>query len=305
MPLPNFLIIGAPKAGTTAMYKFLRQHPQIFMPENKEPGFFAYRGKQPDFAGPGDAYAWTNRWSVVELEAYQHLFDGGKGAISLGEATTMYLYWPPAAQTIKQYVPDARLIAILRNPVDRAFSHYRHLIRDVREPETDFLKAMELEDERVAQHYAPAWHYRRVGLYAEQIQRYFNGFDREQMRIYLYDDFKAQPMAIMQDILKFLEVDADWLPDLSKRHNTSEKVPKYKWLNQLLTNESLLKKALRPLIPASIRQPWSAKLYRQFEVQAPEFQPHYRQALLPWFKDDILALQDLIHRDLSVWLAPN
>jgi hypothetical protein len=303
MPLPNFLIIGAPKAGTTALYKFLCQHPQVFMPENKEPGFFAYAGKQPDFSGPGDEYAWTNRWSVTDLEDYQQLFEEGKDAIALGEATTMYLYWPPTAQNIQHYVPDARLIVMLRNPVDRAFSHYRHLIRDVREWEEDFLKAMELEDERIAQHYAPAWHYRHVGLYSEQIQRYLSLFSQEQIRIYLYDDFKVQPQAIMQDILHFLEVDADWMPNLQQRHNTSDKIPKYKWLNKLLTNESVLKKTLRPLIPANIRQPWSAKLYRKFEVKGPDFQPHYRQALLPLFKDDVLALQDVIHRDLSGWLC--
>lgn len=303
MPVPNFLIIGAPKCGTTSLHQYLSQHPQLFMSQNKEPHFFAYAGKMPDFCGPGDDLAGTNRTSVVQWEDYKALFEGAGDAIAIGEASTMYLYWPEAPERIHHYLPQTKLIAILRHPVERAFSHYLHLRGDGREWLADLQAAIDQEDTRIAQHYAPAWHYRRVGLYGEQIRRYLDRFSRDQMRIYLYEDLKRDQMGVIQDIFEFLELDPRFQPDTSVRHNVYKEVRKSQWLHQFLTHENPVKTVLRPLIPKPIRQQAATKAYKQNYQPAPKFDPTLKPALIHLFKDDILQLQDLIQRDLSHWIG--
>lgn len=301
MTWPNFLIIGAPKCGTTSLHKYLSQHPQIFMSANKEPHFFAYEGKMPDFRGPGDDRAGTNTHSVVHLRDYQALFEGAAGAIAIGEASTMYLYHLDAPAHIHHYIPEVKLIAFLRHPVDRAFSHYLHLRNDGRERLEDFREALEAESDRISQHYAPAWHYRQVSLYAPQITRYLDRFAPEQIRFYLYEDFKHNPQAIVREIFQFLGVDATQLPNMGKRYNVSGQVRKSSQLHDFLVNENPIKSLLRPLVPAKLRQKLGTQLYHQNVKPAPRLDPRIRQEIFQSFKADIAALEQLLQRDLSLW----
>ncbi|RMH75155.1 MAG: sulfotransferase, partial [Cyanobacteria bacterium J007] len=206
MTLPNFLILGAPKAGTTALYYYLEQHPEIYMSPVKEPNFFAFEGKQPDFKGPKDDEAWTNKCSIVNLNDYENLFDAVTDEKAIGEASTLYLYIPQTAQRIYQYIPHAKLIAILRDPIERAFSHFLHLRRDRREWHRNFIKAISEEEQRVDRNWAPAWHYLHTGLYFEQIQRYRQYFSEEQFKIYFYEDWKNNPESFVKELFAFLGV---------------------------------------------------------------------------------------------------
>ena len=124
MPMPNFLVIGAAKSGTTALYHTLKQHPQIFMSPVKEPHFFAFEGERPVYCGPGDRELFNPR-VVFRLEDYVRLFDGLRAQTAVGEASVQYLMRSDAAAArIRQHIPRAKLIAILRQPADRAYSHY-------------------------------------------------------------------------------------------------------------------------------------------------------------------------------------
>ncbi|MEO0767921.1 MAG: sulfotransferase, partial [Cyanobacteria bacterium J06649_4] len=259
--LPDFLILGAPKAGTTSLYHYLSQHPQIFMSANKEPHFFAFEGHLPTFRGPGDEKAWLNACSVVELEAYQQLFAPAELGQKRGEASTMYLYLEESCDRIHHYIPQVKLIAFLRNPVDRAYSHFKHMRRDGREWEKDFGTALEKETERIEQGWSPAWHYFQVGRYYNQIQRYLDKFGPEQVRIYLYDDLLESSQTIYRDLFEFIGVDPNWEMDTSKRHNTTAVVRKNKALHDFLMKPNAVKSVLRQLIPAHIRKPLSAKMY--------------------------------------------
>ena len=118
MTLPNFLIIGSAKGGTSSLHYYLRQHPQIFMPDLKEPRFFALEGETLNFQNPDSA---INHDSVTNLREYKNLFANAINEIGIGEASPLYLYSEKAVRRIKHYVPDAKLIVILRNPVDRSF----------------------------------------------------------------------------------------------------------------------------------------------------------------------------------------
>jgi len=260
--LPDFLILGAAKAGTTALYHFLNQHPEIGMSRIKEPNYFALDQTPAAFRGPGDA-DWINRFSVSNLVEYRRLFDEKPKARLLGEASALYLYSPRAASAIHAALPAARLVAILRHPVDRAYSAFLHLVGDQREPTDCFAEALRREEERIRAGWEHLWHYRRMGCYYAQLRRYYARFDAAQIRVYLYEEFAARPASLLQDLFSFLEIDPTFRPDVSERHNAR-------------------------VIPPD---------------RKPPFPPELRARLCASYREEILRLQDLIRRDLSPWLG--
>ena len=220
MILPNFIILGAAKAGTTALYHYLIQHPEIGMSLVKETNYLALKDEPLDFRGPGDAES-INHFSVTAEAEWHDQFAHCRGKKAVGEAAPLYLYSPRAVAEIKATVPDAKLIAILRNPVERAYSAFLHLIRDQRETTPDFLEGLRLEPERIADHWEHIWHYVAMGKYAEQIARYHEAFPRHQLKVYIYRDFRKDPDAILEDIFRFLDVDPTIKVDQSVRYNVS------------------------------------------------------------------------------------
>ena len=299
--MPDFLVIGAAKAGTTSLYFYLRQHPQIYMPSLKEPHFFAFgeEGKRPDFRGPGDDLG-INSFAVTDLDRYLELFQKAGEHVVAGEASTQYLYSNVAPVRIKHYVPNVKLIAVLRNPVERAFSAFLHQRREGREPFEDFRKALEAEEERIKKKWDWLWHYKSGGFYAEQLERYFMLFEKEQMRIYLYEDLKSNPLGVVQDIFAFLGVDPFFRPNFSLRYNVSG-IPRNRWLHVFLSRPNLLKRLLKPLIPELLRQRIVVTLQNRNLVK-PEMPEDVRRELIEVYREDVLKLQDLIGRDLSHWL---
>jgi Sulfotransferase domain len=291
MTMPNFLIIGAMKSGTTALYYYLEQHPDIYMSPVKEPNFFS--SQEQEHAAD----------TVTNIGAYEHLFSGGSGKKAIGEASHSYLYEPGAAAEIRRYIPEAKLIAILRNPVARAYSHFLHMVRSGTEPLDDFAQA--LREEEVGIHKERTFQdYIGRGLYYDQLKRYFGMFPREHVRVYLYEDLSDAPISTVQDAFRLLGVNDSFVPDVSLRRNVSGN-PKYKTLDTLLRRQSRIKHAAKVYLPARMR--W--RLSKAFDdlktrnlVEPPPLQPEVRRQLISVYREDILKLQDLIHRDLSGWL---
>ena len=299
MTMPNFLIIGAAKAGTTALYHYLQQHPQIYMDPYKEPRFFALEGEPIDFRGPGDM---TRFRFVTDMESYRALFKGVSNEIAIGEASPWYLYVPQAGERIKHHLPDVKLIAILREPVARAYSNFIHALREGLEPLDDFAQAMEAESERIRQNWSYRWHYKQKGFYYGQIKHYFDLFNREQIKIYLYEDFTSNPASLLQDIFCFLGVDDTFVPDLSRKHNVSG-IPRSYVLDRFLIRDTRLKRVLTPLIPSkTLREQLTKKLMKLNLRQKPPLEPEVRARFKQEYREDILKLQELIQRDLSRWL---
>ena len=164
MALPDFLIIGAPKAGTTALHSALATHPQLVLSPVKEPKFFLCDGEAPrPQAGPGDAHS-VQEW-IWRSNDYEALFDGAPPPTLRGESTPFYLYDRTAQVRIARAVPHARLIVVVRDPVDRAYSNWTHLWSDGLEPIDDFLPACAAEEDRVEAGWAPIWHSLGLGRY--------------------------------------------------------------------------------------------------------------------------------------------
>lgn len=299
--LPNFLIIGTAKAGTTSLYRYLRQHPDVFMPEVKEPRFFAYAEEPPAMKGPGDAR--TNRTSgaVYTIEAYRGLFDGVTDERAIGEASPNYLYSATAPRLIHTHLPDVRLLVLLRNPVERAYSHFLHLVRSGREPLRDFGAALDAEDERVARGWEWSWHYTRMGFYHTHLTRYLDVFDREQLTIRLFEDFKADPVAFSQEIFRVLGIDDAFVPDTSLRYEKTG-VPRSNRFQRFLHNpDNLLRRLSRYVLTEPVRER-ILTVMKNVNLSKPPLAPAVRTRLVETFREDVLRLQDLLDRDLSTWL---
>jgi hypothetical protein len=305
MSMPNFLIVGAAKSGTSALYAYLRQHPQVFGSEIKEPGFFAYESTPAQFAGPRASEG--ERQRITDLERYQALFRRVGEARAVGEASSIYLYSTTAPKRIHHYVPDVKLIALLRNPVDRAYSGYRYSIRDGKEPLGSFEEALAAETDRIAGNWHPIWHHKSLGFYAQQLKRYLQLFSRTQFRVYTYDSFQANPVKVLQDVYGFLGIDSGFVPDVRVRHNVSG-TPRSPLLHSFLAHPSPFKDAFKPLLPRVVRhhlrRARSVIMERNIIPQGPRMAQETRRSLMQVFRDDILELQTLIDQDLSGWLNP-
>lgn len=302
MTLPNFLVIGAAKAGTSSLYSYLGQHPEIYTSPVKGPCFFAFEeGQKVSVFGPGDQEMF-DRNVVTDLVAYQALFNGVRDKKAFGEASVLYLYEPTAAARIKRYIPEVKLIAILRNPLDRAFSSFLHLRRDGREPLDDFAEALKAEEDRVKARWQHLWHYTRLGFYYTQLSRYFDLFHPHQIAVYTADEFKANPLKVLQDIFRFLDVDSAFAPDVTTWLNVSG-MPKSRALHTFFIKPTMIKTIAKRFFPASSRKKLRAKAMDwNTVVGKSELSRETRRYLMDLYRDDILKLQSLIHRDLSNWL---
>lgn len=287
MTLPTFMIIGVAKAGTTSFYRYLEQHPQVFMCPIKGTNFFGYE----------DARAWQwkdegeppllQHFQVKTFAAYEAMFAGATDAIAIGEASPQYFRCPTAARRIYDCLPDVKLVASLRNPADRAFSGF--LMRTRR---GEAVKSIYEELTPVASHV-------KEGFYYERLKRYFDLFPSDQIKIYIFEEFKQDPAKVVVDLFDFLGVDTHFTPDTSVKYNPAG-VPKNRVLNRLFFNPILIRTA-KAMLPERLQN--MVKQVRQQNLKPPPKLPaDLRAQLLDFYREDILKLETLLDRDLSIWL---
>ena len=311
MALPNFLVIGAAKAGTTALYNYLNQHPQIYMSPVKEPRYFLAADEDITFKGPGDLALLQNLgFDITDFSAYQGLFDHVSDQIAIGEATPLYLYSAKACESIRSHIPDVKLIALLRHPVERAYSNYLHLLFYGRETIPDFYQAFQAEESRMNEGWEPFWFYKQQGFYAVQLSRYFETFNPSQIKVFLHEDLKHNPSVLMQNIFEFLGVDSDFFPNMTTQHNTADNNKNFaanRRREVLLKKVRSFKPITKRLIPEGLHhqlsQRFGALVRQKISYSPPPLTANVRRKLVAIYRDDILKLQDLIQRDLSDWLV--
>ncbi len=287
MTKPNFLVIGAMKAGTTSLHWYLKQHPSIYMIP-KQTNFWAinFDEGKPD----------SRRFKVTSIEAYQDLFRGVTNETAIGEVSPLYLASPVAPNRIKQYIPDVKLIAILRNPADRFYSHYLMQVRKGKEKRqinqiiSDFLLNKDCD---------PIIY----GFYYTHLKRYFKLFKRNQIRIYLFEDFKNNPIEVLQDIFGFLGIEQTFVPDTSYQYGYKG-IPKNQSLYALLASRATVKirRFLGLLVSEKLMLQFAAHVKRRITTKPQPLLPEARQQLTQIYQEDILKLQDLTQRELTKWL---
>lgn len=297
MTLPNFFVIGAGRSGTTSLQHYLSQHPEIFMPPEKAPSYFFCR----DLDRIEDPYLrWVTRnYFVPDPDDYEALFDGVTHEKVIGGTSPVYLADMRVAGRIARTLPRAKLIALIRHPVDRVQARFVARTRDGLERRS--LAEIIREELKI-----PLERQSAFGTYVASaacyryLKTYFDNFPREQIRVHLFEDFADRPQNVLRDLFEFLDVDADFVPDTSTRHNKSGGVISHPLLRGVWTRTGLLRALIRPLVPARFRDAVFSRISREL---APVNMSHENRATLQsLFHHDIERLQELLERDLSMWL---
>lgn len=291
---PTFLVVGAPKAGTTSLYEYLKSHPDVFMTANKEPKYFALAGHELDFRGPAAALAQIRYSTVTRLEDYLALFVGGEACAARGEASPMYLHYPGTAERIRAYLPEMKLVAILRNPIERSWSDWLHNVRTGAEEERDFRRALARWSRRRERNWVPFGDYLGKGLYHRHLSDYLRHFPREQMLVLLYDELVQDADTCVRRIFSFLGL-AEIQVDTEKRYMVGTPVPRSPRLAAFLGK-------LEQLLPGRTGDARPRPLTRRLASIPPTMPAEEFAFVEPSFREDVTRLGELLGRDLSPWL---
>jgi len=304
MNSPNFFIVGAMKAGTTSLYHYLSQHPEIYMSPIKEPNYFS-RDLTEDLDNYNNInlrkYFSINKLKkihfacVTQFDDYIKLFKDVRYEKAIGEASTSYLYSKVAAKEINKFIPSAKIIMILRNPIDRAYSHYLMDVQQGIITNKNFIEDIKDNFNKIDE--CP---YIKIGCYYRQVKQYITTFPNSQIKIILYDDYKRYPLKIIQEIFEFLCVSKDFVPNIRQNYNIGA-IPKYPKISKFIVETN---NKFKTIIPYKIK-PFLNRLYHRFFLKEKRtLSASERKFLLRYFKEDIEKLATLIDRDLSIWLEP-
>lgn len=297
-PLPNFLIIGVAKAGTSSLYAYLGQHPQIFVSPVRTPNFFGL-GEQPlaRYGGPVPQRA----IAAPTLAQYTALFAGAQGArqySAVGEGSSFFNFTPRAAARIQHYRPDARLLLLLRQPAERAYSQYLFARRMGWEPAPTFAAALEEEARRTAEDWFPFLRYGESSSYAPTVRAFLDHFPPNQIYIARFEDFVRNTATMMRQIYQFLGVAPDFTPDVSIKRNPAH-VGLAPWLR---SPWNVRTQRFWIFWPVTLRR-LLFRLLDRLAPKPPPLDPALRRQLTNHFRADILATQALIQQDLTHWLV--
>jgi len=309
---PDFLLIGAAKAGTTSLFHYLQQHPAIFGSATKEPQFFLCGEPdgltpEPDGTlrpGAGARDVVNVREVVGRVDRYMELFAGAAATQWAGEASPPYLYDPQAPRRIAARIPNVRLLAILRNPVDRAFSHYQRSFELGTEPMLSFEDAIGLEDIGAPDYYAGQRHYLRMGFYFRQISRFLEWFPPDRLHVCFLEDLNRDPDQVVRHALEFLGVRADVALDVRTHHNTTT-VPSHRRLHRFLSQRHPMKEALKAWLPPRLvesgRILTTSMRSATVATTPPALSVATRRRVTALYEADIAGLERLLDRDLAGW----
>ena len=296
--LPNFLIVGAAKSGTSSLHNYLNQHPEVFMPSyNKE----VMKVKEPRFLIK-DLVQHRLHNGVWNWEEYKSLFNKVNDEISIGESTVLYLYYyKHAIDNIKKYLGEnVKIIIMLRNPTDRAYSAFQHVSRGFNE-QNSFEEALKIEKGRMDKESSltPMVMYKEMGLYHDMVRAYKENF--KNVHIIFYEDFRDDTEGEIKKIFKFLGLSLSVNIDFVSRHNVGGKRWKNEKIKHVFMKNNPLKSALKKAIPKSLRKGVRDKLISASTDKVAPMKENTRVKLNEFFKEDVKKLSDLLNRDLTHW----
>lgn len=281
--LPNVIVNGVAKSGTSSFYNYLNAHKDIFMPARKEMNFFSY------YQNESASYK-SNIPQITDLQEYQSYFEKGESFKIRGDVSPSYFSHLGTAARIKAVVPSVKFIMTLRNPVDRAYSGY---LMQVRGRGVD----PELQDP-----FSEDQHWVRLGLYHDHVKEYYDHFERDQILTVLLEDIRDQREQILKNVFAFLELEyEDYQYDQTKVHNSGF-IPKYPLLNKLGRKNSFINNYIKPRLPKSVKNV-ARKIENMNKAKPQPMLEETRDRLNLFYKDDILKLEELIGKDLSRWYA--
>ena len=293
MALPNLLIVGAAKSGTTSLHNYLNQHPSVFMCSPKEPHFLINNeiGEQRIPKG------------VLNVEDYKFLFKGASAMKYRGESSVMYLSFPEfAIKNINKYLSkNVKIIIMLRNPVERAYSGYQHVKRYNLMESLSFEKALDQSENRYnnISNMTPASRYLELGMYFEQVKIFIEEFD--DVHVIIYDDYKNDFNSEIDNVFKFLDLDA-FKVNADEKHMVGGWQWKNDWIKSLMMKKNLFKTALKFLLPfKSLRKSIMVNLKKGNTNKIEKINPETEKWLKDYYRSDVEKLSLLLDKDLNDW----
>lgn len=247
--LPNFLVVGAEKCGTTSLYQYLKQHPDIYLPAKKELHYFSYEDIKKISADPGGQNVLTH--ACATRDEYESFYRGIGTPVAVGEVSPSYFYFSHVSQKIHFELGNPKIIIMLRSPIQKAYSQYMHLVRDNRE-HLPFFDALMAEDQRIAAGWGPLWRYTESCLYSARVTKYLELFGKGRVKIGLFEQFSKHPQAFVKDLCAFLGVACDGRIGTSRAYNKSGR-PRSRLLADLLAKPNPVTAAARRWVPEEVR----------------------------------------------------
>ena len=299
MKKPNFFIVGPGRSGTTALSEYLDSHPNVFMSIPKEPHYFC-----TDFPKIRKNKGFT------ELDSYLKLYEKCKPQhIAIGEASPSYIISSEALQNIYQFNPEAKIVVIVRNPIDKAYSHFINFKNNNLENQNYFETAWQLQDQRKQGQMLPSnniepitFQYGRLCKLAEPIERLFSLFPKQQIKVIIFDDFVNDTKKIYTEILSFLNINDDNRVKFPKAGES--RISRFIWLNAFLRNPPL---SLKFIVNGKLARNVKNKIVAQVDkwntkAKPPLLEEKFRQELAKYFHDDVKKLSELLDKDLMHWV---
>lgn len=297
---PEFVIAGAPKAGTTWLYRNLGRSPGVFLTANKEPRYYSVEeGERLGFRGPGDD-SWMGHF-VRSRQGYERLYEGAAAGQLRGEASSDYLYRSAvAARRLREEAPGARLVFILRDPVQRAYSNWLHHVRDGRE-DLSFGAALAAESGRIESGRAWWWHYRQRGFYGRQLEPFLDRFPADQVLLLTHEELRRDPAGLLRRVGAFLEVEVGADDEVLAEARNQSHVPRSR-------THRVARRVLRPNRVATALLPQAARTRLRHKVNRATL---YRPAILSEdhrklrraYDADTRRLGENTGLDVSGWLG--
>lgn len=305
---PNFFVIGVVKGGTTSLYHYLDQHPEVYLPPVKETNHFAAADIKaenflPEYATDVridlDAYIKRGMPEQVHIahvnsaNHYAALFSRVNGESAVGEISNSYMICPSAAEAIHRFNPDARIIVVLRNPVARAWSQYLMNLREAKTRSPHFTEEVFSDAEAAVTGWGANHQYLELGKYAEQLERYIRLFGPDRVKAVFFEAYKASPQKVMAEICRFLEIDPNFPFDFSTKSNKAS-LPRNAAVNSLLVKSGAVKFA-KGITPKRLRSKLAGVLYSDKHI--PEMPSQDRKMLHDFYADEVAALVRLLKTD--------
>lgn len=295
--LPDFLCVGSSKCGTTSLFEYLKKHPQIYLPDQKELHYFSHQTLMLRKNGPGTKFVLAD---IIKSESkYLEQFASAPSGSIVGDISPSYLSCPQAANNIKKLLKNPKIIIMLRNPAEKVFSQYLHLVRAARES-LSFEEALAKEEERKAKGWGDMWLYRSSGLYYDDVKRYLNIFGAENIHVILSEEFKINPEEELKRIFDFLELPQVLISNTTEEFNKSA-VPKNKIIARII-DASFISYIAKKIIPRSLGVKAKQWIQERNLGVKPKLNRGTKVELLEYYTEDILKLEKLLNIKTG-WLA--
>ena len=296
--LPNFVVAGAAKCGTTSLFHYLKQHPDVFLPAQKELHYFAYDHLSRNSGGPGGARSLD--FACATREAYEAHYRAAGSQVAIGEVSPSYFYFDEVSERIEAELCAPKIVIILRDPIEKAYSQYMHLVRDNRET-LPFFEALMAEQDRIADGWPALWRYAESSVYARRITKYLDVFGQDRVKILVFEELSENPALVLDALFGFLGLAPQDAIDTARVYNRSGQ-PRSRMLADFVTKRNPFTTAARRWLPEDLRDRVKNAMLNLNTGRKQAIDDRSRAYLQAFFADDVAALERILGRRFG-WLS--